>query len=708
MKDYIYWNEYDDAKTGTRITIELYKSTNNNGVNPIDTSETNRVELPYNTLSVKNIDVVLNDTRIGLSAPCYASIDVDFSTLENTEHLEDLQEAILFPQKKMSFGAAFLNETVGTTWKIYEQHKLIGKNEFEEKKLIFVGQHTVGLQGEFNFSKNNVTVAVENIVSFVLKRLNTRLLFDAYSYMQTAGTFGLNEIRNYMTTQVFYNHIEYFNMITGAETRQSLMFSPLNMIGDTSPGNTQPRSYNLRDGLIVLWRLDDLLKYIDLIILFTIARATRNYTDDASIDLTQIGQLNQIFSNSFPLYKQKYDNSGEFGIRMTNLFVIAQIKIQKTEDKPRPSAANALDVAGYYNIWDADNILFQDGRYKYLLDFVNDLCANFCVFANYTNTGISLSDMSQSSSVTHDIIINLDTDGIEYTLDFGISYYSKLNISNLEFYDADVRDKTHENNYAEIADGLNIVTIFHNQPPNNSAGWKPLLQKNSNGALGGTAVASSGGTPENHKSGKFYDWGYWGSKSRSDLDMFFDILKIGNRLGEKFALNLFYREKDPTTTERSIADKFISVHNGIEKDEEGKALNIEYPSVSNIGAVRYSKEMIGSVTKLQDHGCMHNSIAKYIQDSFNDDDYPFCVLTLKIPVQELSKILYANCLKVVDGLEDYPKFLTNFLNNVRNDKVVFRMKTNNTIAGKAIIKEFWLLYAFKYNIADGYLEMELH
>ena len=100
LKDYIYYCEHDDAKTGTRFTIELYKSTNNNGANPIDKSESNRIELPYNTLSVQNIELILNDVRIGLSASCFATVDVDFSIVENKDFYEDLQEVILFPQKK--------------------------------------------------------------------------------------------------------------------------------------------------------------------------------------------------------------------------------------------------------------------------------------------------------------------------------------------------------------------------------------------------------------------------------------------------------------------------------------------------------------------------------------------------------------------------------------------------------------------------------
>jgi len=693
MKDYIYYCEYDDAKTGTRFTIEIYKA----GSNPINKNESNRIELPYNTVSVKTIELSNHDTRIGLSAPCYATIDVDFSVLENTEYLEDFQEAIMFPTKTATTGFFLVGETIGTNWRIYEQHKLFGKNEFEEKRLIFVGQHTVGLEGEFNLGNSNVTVVAENITSFIMKRINTRRLFYSYATNSFLGIDGLLNNRNFMTTQVFYNHTESTN--TGS--RSSLMFSPImeinsnggdirNTIAHNSNYTNPNRKFDLGNAIIILWNLNDLLRYIGIEISRCINIALRNY--ELPPENTAVSGLHNLFAFSFPLYRQKYDNSGEFGIRDTSPFIISKIK---GREKDRPD---------YYNICSEDSKLFRDGRYQYLYDFITDLLFNFCVYGNYTHRGIALGAMKTNTSA-FPLEIDLDNDGVEHTINFGISKYAKVNISNLEFYDEDKRDIQHDSTKSENANGMNIVTVFNNQPPNNKNGWMSIVAR--------TKVFTKGGTPNMPNDlSNAYDWGYWGAnQTNSALRFVYDILKQGDRQGEIFTLNLFYREKDPTTTERSVADKFIVVHNGMEKDEDGKPLNIDYPINSfdtGRGVYFYTNRqsrVSSSIKNIQDKGCFHNSIAKYMSEVFDNENYPFAELALKIPVKELNKMFYAN---TNGDAQYYPQFVNNFIEYLKADTAQCRIKTKHKVAGKQIIKEFWYPYDYQYNVDEGCFEIMFH
>jgi len=65
-------------------------------------------------------------------------------------------------------------------------------------------------------------------------------------------------------------------------------------------------------------------------------------------------------------------------------------------------------------------------------------------------------------------------------------------------------------------------------------------------------------------------------------------------------------------------------------------------------------------------------------------------------------------LKVVDGLEDYPRFVNNFIEYLKADTAQVRITTKHKIAGKQIIKEFWYPYSYSYNVNEGCIEMVLH
>ena len=716
MKDYIYWCEYDDAKTGTRITIELYKA----GTGAINKSETNRIELPYNTLSVKNIDIVLNDTRIGLSAPCYATVDVDFATLKNTEHYEDFQETILFPQKIKSFDSIMVNETLGTTWHIYEQHKLIGSAEYGKKRLIFTGQQTVGLEGEFNFSNNKITISIEQITSFLLKRINLMNVFDAYRETERFSDLPMVSDRaQYCTPQVFYNHIGRNKEIGSSRARCSLIFSVWNM---NNANNRTRRSrvpnryphrdietYNMGSAIIVLWRLWSLLEFIDRLLAETKKFATREYDEPPSyVPALPVSELHRIQHYSFPLYKQTYDNSGNLGAKLnyTDIFIISRIddRDEKRDGKPtRP----------YYDISAKDSILFNDGKYKYAFDFINDLLDNFCVFGSLTDDGISM-DYLTGKSAEVIIEIDIDEDGIEHSLYFGVSRYAKLNISNLEFYSEDIRDVNHENSYSETENGLNLMTVFHNQPPNNREGWHKIIAKHT------VASRRTPYYPDIMPAPKHYfDWGFWGDlkdEQTENVDYVFDVLKQRDRLGEKFALNLFYLEKGTGDAINPYmnTDKFISVHNGIENIK----INNPVPYVAVVGPSKWilrtcvptrSLQVAQSVLEIKTKGCFHNTIAQYIAEAFNPEikdganPRPFCTMALKIPVKQLQNIKID--IQLTDTTLDDISLIWAIVKNATE----FRLRTKHKLKNRQLSKDDkWLPYSFKYNVSEGCYEIVLH
>jgi len=552
-KDYIYWCEHDDAKTGTRFTIELYKSTNNNGANPIDKSENNRIELPYNTLSVINIDYVLNDVRIGLSAPCYATIDVDFSVLENTEYLEDLQEAILFPQKKVIISETIAgtpshtiigSEYIGTNWRIHETTNGI-------KRLIFTGMHIVGLEGEFNFRNNKISVQVENIVSFAMKRIK----FDDVmrSFQRLAAQNNSSSEHHYktdLTTQVFYHYVD--NDAASGGGRRALMFSPFNMSRNneisrnniaTETGNISNR-IDLGMAIIEMWNFTHILRHIGDFIDIAIYRITRQY--EPTPPVLNADSLEYLFVHSLPIHRQVYDNSGKFGLKINDQLLVHKEShtyiIGKISGREQEAWLDSVNFGGrlYYDIRGYDGILRDDGRYENIFDFVNDLLPPFCVFAYFNNHRVVLSKLIPNSF--WQLIINLDEDGVGYTLKFGISNLAKKDISNLEFYTEDVRDVQHSNSYSDAEGGLNIMTVFHNQPPNNSEGWAPLRADYPVVSM----ADFSGGIGFNRS------FGYWG-KSKPD-GYVLDILKQGSRLGEKFALNLFYKRILEGTVVEDVVD----------------------------------------------------------------------------------------------------------------------------------------------------------
>jgi hypothetical protein len=737
MNDYLFQCQYDDAMTGTRFTIELYKAViigdniTGGGMKPISPSIIKK-RLPFGALSILEIDLSLHDTRVGLSADCSALISVDFNPVKHEDYYEDFQEAILFPQKRMRIEGLVESETkegtigeaVGTTWHIYEQHKLYGKDKFEDKRLIFTGQHIVGLEGEFNFNTNQITIKVENITSFMLKRINLLGLFKRYS-MGFNGQYsmGVEAIadREYTTTQVFYHHVEP----TGTTKRKSLIFSPHNIVPEKKwyvkdDGKNEIEkwintnySYNLGYGLIILWNFKDLLLYIDKEIRRVIALSIRLYNHSSWTEPNPNG-LQTLFDFTFPLYKQKYDNSGELGEQVKDIYIIARIK----------SYTKGQD---YYNICNADGILIRDGKYKYALNFIDDLLSNFCVFGNFTNTGLALSGLQQDhsdNSITNSIKINLDTDGVEYGLYFGLSKYSKLTLSNLEFYAEDVQEKVHETSYTETNDGMNIMTLFHNQPPNNKDGWWAFEYVGKVKTKGGTATSSN-------DQNNYIDWEYWGSKQKHQQGGIIDIYKKGNRMGEKFVLNLFYLEKDQTTTGRSFNDKYIVVHNGY-VDKDGKGIKIEYydarkyyESITDEGGIvkvieiatekleasglgimgtKRVVEPAYSILEIKDKGCLHNTIADYINAAFNSDtEYPFCVMTLKLPVKELSKIGNNK-----GDIDDYSRLMNDFVDDLMNDKLHWDLRTKHKIRGKNVIKPNWICYKATYNISEGYFEFVLH
>jgi len=761
MKDYIYWCEYDDAKTGTRITIELYKAT---GSNTINKSDSNRIELPYNTLSVQNIDYILNDVRIGLSAPCYATVDVDFSTLKNTEHYEDFQEAILFPQKKYtltstSTGTAntiIKDEFIGTTWHIYEQLPLANVAGFGEKRLIFTGQHIVGLQGEFNFSKNQITVQVENIVSFVMKRMRFEIIMDNY---RRNFIHGITGYRMDKVPQVFFHCVD--NDTASGGGRRALMFSTWNMNENKNnlSNNVETdigriRCFDMGSAIIFIWSLYDLLRHIRKSIEQAIYNVTRRYNEiptDSNLD-----KLENILKYSIPLYKQSYDNSGDLGDDLRddadNLYIIGQIRSAKDNPETRL----------YYDIISADGKLRRDGRYINIFDFITDLLTPFCVYANFSNWGITLTNLATVG--TKQLIIDLDTDGVAYNIHLGLSKYSKLDISNLEFYSEDVRDMQHEDSYTDSENGFNIVTVFHNQPPNNKEGWA-ILRSNFP-AVSKADFAGSFGIAKSY--------GFWGSSTPGGY--VFDILKQYNRLGEKFALNLFYKrelagsmiEEIITTTVTEIyavistyegrgvfidgkwfyevADtgyieingkkftiiydayplngvdfyyieykrektemiervgtwqdnKYIAVHNGAE------GIKINYPNQDTIIQGNRDIEIAKNILEIKEKGCMHNTIATYINACFpSSDKYPFCVMTLEIPVKELMKIFISN-----DAYDINSGEYEDFADLIVRDKWSFILRTKNKIAGRQLsANDVWYAYTCKYNVSNGTYELVLH
>jgi len=642
MKDVIFECEYTNLACNRKYKIEVFgvQSENDAGIGGLP-----RVVLPPSVISLKSIDYGQYDVPYGMPSGYSATVGINIAELDlsNSDH-QLFIEMCINPNK----------------WKLKPTMLIMEMSTVPDAPAPtahyhFVGKIAVGGADGISIEQTEIELKVPQIFYYVLTNISVPNC--NFTYYPPSGSwirFGPGNIfsvamaLSWHTSELesilplrrpfaYYSQNYTNDAYYGKKGSHSLLYFPHPSLTERGAGidrandySDVPRADDLsRKDKVWQWRdlwwnyiefvkPYDVLKAISFIVTHELNKHSRRSPSYAgyNTDFTEIFDKSPLKYN-----KQLHNGSGLKGasLQFKDLYTINKIHLKYGKLTGKKDAKDGEITEA--TVFDFSR-LARDGRWNNLWEFLETLTLSNLVKVRINSESFIVEKAKEIvNTATRKIQVKQNSPCEVNDIAFNaLNPLDNIDIVYLESTQDDITNHRDAiNGVSNTKDGADVTMqlVWHNQPPNNAAGWNSILGAGSSGPRILSRIDAKGNIDRS------VNWENFGSGWQDYILIARQDLGAG-KSGSQFVYLLWYFDNiSGSYPDAFNADMPYLVHNGV----------VDVP-------IEFSNSFPVStfIKEIQDKGCVHNQIIQHIRSEWSSGNPTHYGCTLKIPITILESL----------------------------------------------------------------------